>query len=480
MSILDLDAKALTELILSRKTTSYNIVYEHIKHISKLNRSLNCIAEQRFEKALAEAKIADEQLEAGQPLGRLHGVPISIQESFNVDGMYTTDGIPYQREHRVKSDARIVAQLKREGAIIIAKTNTAALLYYHETTNSLYGKTVNPWDNSLTSGGASGGEGVMVAVGGSALGIASDISGCIRMPAHYNGVIGFKRGKGEISHSEFFPFFQHNLQKRMIGIGAFAKSMNDIRLINEIIAKEEPPEVKINDFSVVIPLDTLNYPVDRKTKAVLRRVIYRLEEELSILDEQPPYYTKSALLWKKIMSINGGKEIAELAFGYRPVRIKREWIKSKFVKDHPVHKYLISALLRAQALKPSDRELKKIEETIKKGDEQVAEYLNNKVLILPVYHTPATKHGKTFTEMFSIKRTFKRYMPFLAYANTWGLPSLTIPIDESREGLPIAVQVISKVGNEEAIFKIATILEDSFRGYKRCRSLNIVGKTQLN
>ncbi|HHU60737.1 MAG TPA: amidase [Natronincola sp.] len=476
MSLLNLSAIELAKRIRNREVTSYDVVYEHIKHITELDRTLNCIAEQRFEKALAEAKVADKQLKEGESVGKLHGVPISIKENFDVEGMYTTGGIPYKREARVDDDAQIVHRLKNEGAIIIAKTNTAALLYYHETDNALYGRTSNPWDISRTCGGSSGGEGAMVAVGGSAVGVGSDFGGSIRIPAHYNGVIGFKSGNAQVSQYGSFPFLNHPLQARMVGIGALAKTVDDARMINEIIAKEVPQEMDVEDFTIVVPLKSIKYPIDRKTDAVLRRVIYRLDEDFTILDEQPPRYTQSAELWQKIMCIDGAAEMAEAAFGFKPVNIKQEWIRSKFVKDHEVHKYLIWALVAAEMFKPSDKELNKIEQSLQKGDEELATYLEKKIIILPVYHRAATKHGETYSDIFSVTKTYKRYMPFLAYANTWGLPSLTIPIDDTREGLPVAVQVISKVGNEDAIFKVATILERSFRGYVRCTSLNKAAK----
>ncbi|MBO1914857.1 amidase, partial [Microvirga sp. 3-52] len=97
------------------------------------------------------------------------------------------------------SDAELVKKLKSEGAIILGKTNTPELCFCQETDNKLYGRTNNARDTSRTAGGSSGGEAVMISVGGAAAGLGSDIGGSIRFPCHFNGVIGFKSGNSQVS-----------------------------------------------------------------------------------------------------------------------------------------------------------------------------------------------------------------------------------------------------------------------------------------
>lgn len=102
------------------------------------------------------------------------------------------------------------------------------------------------------------------------------------------------------------------------------------------------------------------------------------------------------------------------------------------------------------------------------GHEEINSYLQQRILIMPVYHSTAPIHGKLYSEIFSIKKTFLKYMPYVAYPNVWGLPSLTMPVGEDETGLPIGVQLISCNGNEEALFQLGEILEKEFRGYRRC------------
>src|SRR5690625_6756667 len=125
----------------------------------------------------------------------------------------------------------------------------------------------------------------------------------------------------------------------------------------------------------------------------------------------------------------------------------------------------------AKLVKPSDKRIDDIKRILEQGDNVLKGYLNNKVLIFPVYHEAAGKHGQVYQEIFSIRKTFRTYMPYVAYANVWGLPSLTIPIGVDEQGLLISIQIMSNTGQEDLLFQVGKILEMNFRGY--IRSLKI-------
>lgn len=467
-SILDMDATTLAARIASRELSSLEVTNCYIEHLQRIQPGINCLVEDRFEKSRHEARLADQELAGGSPSGRLFGVPISIKESFNVAGMRTTSGIPHRRNLVEDQDAEIVNRLKREGAIILGKTNTPVLCFCQETDNKLYGRSNNPWDLSRTAGGSSGGEGALIAAGGAAVGIGSDIGGSIRFPSHFNGVIGFRSGNRQVSQEGSFPHISHPLQERMLGIGALAKSVQDARLINEIIACSPPGHRPLNSFLINIPLNHLRFPVDQSTAKTLLAIRQFLQEGFPLSDEQPPYYLESATMWQNIMSIDGAREMAEIAFGESPRRPLQEYLKEVFSQSSDLHRYFTWALLGARLVKPSQRTLREIERTIAEGDPKVTEYLDHRLLILPVYHTPAPRHGTVFRELFSLTMSYKRYIPFVAYVNTWGLPAVVVPVSENEDGLPIAVQITSRVGNEDALFTLAAILEKQFRGYRRC------------
>ena len=464
--ILNMDAVSLAAEIAGRRISSLDAVNTYIMHINNFNPVLNCMVENRFAAARREAQEIDARLARGETGGRLFGVPVTVKEAFDIAGMKTTGGLLWRKDIVMDEDSEVIARLKNEGAVILGKTNTPILCFCQETDNKLYGRSNNPWDVTRTTGGSSGGEGALIAAGGAAVGIGSDIGGSIRFPSHFNGVVGFKSGNGQVSHAGTYPPFTVSLQERMLGIGALAKSVRDARLINQIIAFSPPPSRTLDNFSVTLPLDNLFYPVDSAVMNSLTEVKKFLSLQMEVVDSPPPYYTEAAQLWQQIMSI-GIDEVCALAFGGKPVRLWREYLREVLFKSSELHRFFTWVMIGAKMFAPSAARITSIEETIASGDQTVHHYLDDRLLVLPVFHTAAKKHGEVIRDIFSIRRTFLRYMPFVAYANVWGLPSLIVPVAEDEEGLPIGVQIISRVGNEEAIFKLGELVEKHFRGYRR-------------
>ncbi|WP_270180508.1 amidase [Alkalihalobacillus sp. CinArs1] len=469
MSLVDLDAVSLSKKIASREVSSSQVVKTYIDQLKSINPTLNCLVEDRFDKALEEAKLADYTLATKKAEGRLFGVPISVKECFHVEGMYTTGGLSYRTTHREKQDAHVVKRLKDEGAIILGKSNTPQLCFCQETDNKHYGRTNNPWDITRTAGGSSGGEASLIAAGGAAVGIGSDIGGSIRIPAHFNGVIGFKSGNRQVSHEGTFPFVHIREQERMLGIGAISKSVRDARLINQIISDERSETSSLDEFKLVFPTPHHRIPINRETFQLLSSIRDTFTEEIDTEQNNPPFFNEAALLWQQIMSIDGGASLAKLMSEDGSAVPIAEYMKEKFFKTSSVHSYLSWALIGAKLFKPNRKQTDNIIMMITRGEDLIQEYLDRRILVLPVYHTPAPLHGELYQEIFSIRRTFLNYMPYVAYANVWGLPSLVVPIGTSKEeGLPIGVQLVSRNGNEEALFQMGEKLEEKFGGYRRC------------
>src|SRR5699024_11379157 len=157
----------------------------------------------------------------------------------------------------------------------------------------------NPWNITKTAGGSSGGEGALMAVGGTALGLGSDIGGSIRFPSHFNGIIGYKSRKHQVSQIGHYPFTSHPLQERMNSIGPMGKSVRDIKLINKIIQDNPDQEKETLKYPEVIFLPALNnYPLSKSTQNMYNIVKNDLSRSFSILEDIPPYFQDSAMLWQ--------------------------------------------------------------------------------------------------------------------------------------------------------------------------------------
>jgi amidase len=161
------------------------------ERVERCNPSLNAIVVLDWERAYERARQADDALARALPCGPLHGVPMTIKESFDVAGLPTTWGDPAIAAVAQRDDL-VVERLKAAGAVLFGKTNVPFQLLDFQSYNDIYGVTNNPWDRARSPGGSSGGAAAALAAGLTALEVGSDIGGSIRNPAHYSGVFGHK------------------------------------------------------------------------------------------------------------------------------------------------------------------------------------------------------------------------------------------------------------------------------------------------
>jgi fatty acid amide hydrolase len=235
-------AAELARLIAAGNTTSSEAVEQHIARIGQVNPRLNAVAVERFDTARAEARKADQLRASGAALPPLHGVPVTIKECLDLSGTASTFGLPSRAGHRAAADEIHVARLRAAGAIPIAKTNVAQALFFYESDNPLYGRTVNPWNAERTPGGSSGGEAALIAMGASPLGLGTDIGGSVRIPAAFCGIASMKPTAGRCDDMGRFssPVGQRAIASQ---VGALARNVEDVALGIEIINGGAQPEV---------------------------------------------------------------------------------------------------------------------------------------------------------------------------------------------------------------------------------------------
>src|ERR687896_1430327 len=215
----ELSSRELTEMLLTR--------------IDAVNPALNAVVELRREAALQEALAADEVVSRGDAAGPLHGVPMTIKDSFNVAELHTTWGNPAFKEFVADSDATVARRLRQAGAIIVGKTNLAFMLGdFGQTANELYGVTNNPWDTTRTPGGSTGGGGAAPSSGVTYLGYRSDLVGSIRIPAGFCGVYGLRPSVGIVPLTGFQPPGPPAPPSEMTylsAVGPLGRSASDLR-----------------------------------------------------------------------------------------------------------------------------------------------------------------------------------------------------------------------------------------------------------
>ncbi len=199
---MDIALKSAFELaadIRAGRLSSSELTEHYIARIERHDGDINAVVVRCFDEARAAARAADAALGRGDALGPLHGVPITIKESYDLAGTATTWGVPQFAGNVADSDSESVARLKAAGAHFLGKTNVPFSLADFQSYNDIYGTTGNPWDLARTPGGSSGGSAAALAAGLTALEAGSDIGGSIRNPAHYCGVYGHKPTWGVVS-----------------------------------------------------------------------------------------------------------------------------------------------------------------------------------------------------------------------------------------------------------------------------------------
>jgi amidase len=192
-------AAEIARLIREKKADAGEVLEHFLARVDRFNPKLNAIVWQDRERARRRAKAADAALEKGEIWGPLHGVPMTIKESYNVAGSPTTWGDPSLKANITEASALAVERLEKAGVVLFGKTNVPLMLADWQSYNSVYGTARNPWNLDLTPGGSSGGSAAALAAGMTGIDAGSDIGSSIRNPAHYCGVFGLKPTWGVIS-----------------------------------------------------------------------------------------------------------------------------------------------------------------------------------------------------------------------------------------------------------------------------------------
>ncbi len=243
-------AAALARSIRDGSLTARAALEHFLDRIDRLNGPINAVIHQDREGARASADAADAARAAGAALGPLHGVPMTVKESYQVRGTPTTFGIPLFRDNVTDRDAVAVQRLTAAGANIFGKTNVPIRLADFQSYNDIYGVTGNPWDLGRTPGGSSGGSAAALAAGLTGLEIGSDIGGSIRNPAHFCGVFGHKPTFG------LCPTRWHSLDDSVAAsdisvIGPLARSAEDLETALQLMAG--PDEIDLPGLAIDLP-----------------------------------------------------------------------------------------------------------------------------------------------------------------------------------------------------------------------------------
>lgn len=240
IEITNASVESLLVKLATGEWSSFVVTTAFYKRAIISHQLVNCLTEIFVERALARATELDEYMKkTGKVVGPLHGLPISLKDQLCIKGLETTMGYVSWIGKYADSNAVLVDILYECGAVPFVRTNVPQTLMWAETFNNIFGRTSNPHNRSLTSGGSSGGEGALVALKGSPLGVGSDIGGSIRIPAAFCGVYGLRPSYGRIPYGGAVNSMEGQDSMPSV-LGPLSGSIGGLKIFMEAVIKAEP------------------------------------------------------------------------------------------------------------------------------------------------------------------------------------------------------------------------------------------------
>ncbi|MDQ8731633.1 amidase [Bradyrhizobium sp. LHD-71] len=469
-------ATELAAQIKSKKIGSEELLDLYLSRIEKHNPRVNAIIAMDIAGARRRAKAADAAIAKGEDWGPLHGLPVTIKDSFDLAGLPATWGVPELKDHRPAGNAFTVQRYLDAGAIAFGKTNVAAYLIGWATHNDIYGTTNNPWDLARSPGGSSGGAAAALAAGLTALEIGVDFGGGVRNVAHYCGIFGHSSTYGVTNwDGHVLPGIQH---KPDFGVaGPLARSATDLKQALLLMAGPTPHDAvawklslppprttKPSELRVAVLLEDPNFPVDIEVQERIQAAAdFFVKKGAKVSNRAWPAIDNAAAF-----RIFGGVMMAGLT-----VRAKHDegfWTR-------------LSHLRRRFAML-EDGEGKGAEKIFTHGDwieldsqRQLlrqawrAFFRDWDVLLCPTAPTVAVPHDPKHA-WHERKVVVKGRSVSTADPTFWGafttvacLPSTVAPAGLAKSGLPVGVQIVGPEYGDLTCIEVARQLEQGFQAF---------------
>lgn len=477
MSILFMTTSQLAEKIRKKESTSVEVLEAHLQQISRHNSRLNAIVTLNTEAARAQAKQADAALNQGINWGPLHGVPVTIKDTFETSGIKTTSSFKPLAGYIPSQNATVVDRILAAGAIIIGKTNMPSLALDIQSNSPLFGIANNPWDLSRTTGGSTGGGSAAVAAGFTPLEIGSDIAGSVRIPAHYCGIFTIKPTENIVSMSGHIPDLPGAPRGvRHMGVsGPLARSVTDLELVLPLLAGLDGKNWEITPVSMdkqaEKPLQEIHLAWTNRfgplassseTSALLEATAQQLRQAGCTVDKSEPTDLDFENVWQSWGELLGSEVGSSMPATARFLT----GIQFKLLRDRSLIKKGVIKGLRmslrdyARVLTRRDRLITTLENFLSKWD----------AWICPVTTGPAFTHRKIGRPIMVDGQPMSYFMASMGFTTVFSLlgnPVVVIPMGRSESGLPLGLQIVGKRWQDMKLLAIARAISKVVMPFQR-------------
>jgi aspartyl-tRNA(Asn)/glutamyl-tRNA(Gln) amidotransferase subunit A len=455
-------AAELARMIRAKQVSAVQVMRATLARAEKVQAACNCFITICAEQALADAAAADQALAKGGEIGPLHGVPFHVKDLVNTKGVRTTFA-SYMLEHNVpKEDSASVARLKRAGAILMAKTTTPEFGHMPYTEAPLFGRTRNAWAADRTSGGSSGGAAVALAAGVCPIGVGTDAGGSTRIPAACNGIVGLKQSAGVVPHDMSAEVFAN-----VSSINPMARTVMDTALMLEAMAGQHPsdpysygapssgfvaaarPEGSLEGMRIAWRPLMANTAIDSQVLEACETAAMSLGQlgaSVEPMDDdmepvEPIWFAYSSAMW------NARFRDALPQWGNRlSPTLLRQMELGKDTSGEAVGRALLA---RTQLYR-------KVQGWFERFD----------VIVTPTLTRTAIPIEERLFEPIEIEgrktdTVRKAWYPYTHPFNLTGHPAMTLPCGFHSDGLPMAIQLVGRRGEDARLFRIAALFEQA-------------------
>ena len=448
-------ARVLARWLRRREVSAAEVLEAHLRRIERHNGALNAVVSLDAERARAAAAAADAALARGEIWGPLHGVPLTLKDALDVDGLRTTVGT-FELDRVADEDSTVAARLRAAGAIVVGHTNVASWLADYQSANPVFGRTTNPWDPARTPGGSSGGAAAALAAGMTPLEVGSDLSGSLRLPAHFCGVYGLKTTEHRVPLTGFFrqPPGVPRPVRIMSCLGPMARDLGDLQLALAVIAgpdgeDADVPPVRLGsrrrrplaELRLAVAPALPGSTVAARLQQEVKRVATWASDIGALVEERLP-----AADWEALQSLF--RDLVETITGvFDPSAGSGQASQAGLRDEQRTLAWYLTALDRRDRL----------------AARWDAFFEHHDALILPPAMASAFTHRDAYStvDVEGMSVLYLEHGHLLAFCNLLGLPALVVPAGLDDDGLPIGIQLVGPRWSDMRLLDIARELEQA-------------------
>ena len=471
-------AHEILEKIKQREVSSLEVLESFLAQVEKVNPTINAIIALDIERAKEKAIEADNKINLKSKLGPLHGLPMTIKDAFEVEGIVSTGGNPAWKDNIPKRNAEAVQRLVDAGAIIFGKTNVPFLSSDLQSFNKIYGTTNNPWDLERTPGGSSGGSAAALAAGMTPLELGSDIGGSIRVPAHFCGLYGHKPSYNIISEVGHMPPPPGSILtgNGLSVAGPLARSPEDLEIALDVLVSAQEQDSQAWKVKL---------PKARTKKITELKIAVWPDEPYAEADNEITNLIKDTA--KDLKHAGAKVETVDLPISFEEIdKIYSLLLNPLMLAGSPKETFETLAKLN-ESLDPNDiSELAKVARgsVLKHADwvlvnamrqnmrQKWREFFNKfDVILCPTCITSAFKHNHNpvHERKLTINGKDDEYLRATLWAGpavSAGLPSTNVPIGMSSNNLPISMQITGPYLEDKTCLEVAKVVRNLRGGFK--------------